>query len=187
MRPSGVVGPLPVQTADGVAACGADDCAVVGAPLVVSRPRFQATLTWGAAPSDLDSHFTGPLPEQAGRFHISYGDRGAAGQAPFATLDTDDTDSEGPKITTRFRCLPGTYRYAIHNYSGAPPIDPATTRVRVLLPDGATQMHQPPAGESGDVWLVGDLDCQAGCDCRWTPLDRYGPADDSSYHPEGAR
>ncbi|MCA9548223.1 MAG: hypothetical protein KC613_27655, partial [Myxococcales bacterium] len=142
-------------------------------------------LNWGEPPSDLDSHVTGPNAEGAGRFHIYYSDRGRAVEDPFATLDTDDTDSRGPEITTLFRCLPGTYRYAIHNYSGEPAIDPATTLARVLLPDGSTATHRPPAGSTGEVWLVGDLVCQAGCDCRWQALDRYGPAGDESYHPAG--
>jgi hypothetical protein len=169
---AGVVGPIVYTSQAAVAACGDAACERIEQPLVVSRPRFQAILTWGDAPSDLDAHFTGPLAE-GDRFHISYSNTGNASAPPYAVLDTDDTDSRGPEITTLFRCEIGTYRYGVHNYSGEAPFDGEEATVTVLLPDGSSHTHHPPAGDQLGYWLVGELECAANCQCRWTGLDQF--------------
>ena len=56
---------------------------------------IRIVLTWGAQPTDLDSHLTGPNTD-ATRFHVYYAGRGSFTSAPFAGLDVDDVSSIGP-------------------------------------------------------------------------------------------
>jgi hypothetical protein len=77
-------------------------------------------LTWGALPTDLDSHLVGPaLP--SGRFHMAYF---SPNPVPYVSLDVDDTTSFGPETTTITTSggnfVPGTYNYYVHNFSGSP-------------------------------------------------------------------
>lgn len=73
-------------------------------------------LRWGAAPSDLDSHLTGPA-ESGARFHVYYAGAGSLLASPFAALDIDDVTSYGPETVTISRQFPGTYRYSVHDYT----------------------------------------------------------------------
>jgi hypothetical protein len=73
-------------------------------------------LRWGAAPSDLDSHLTGPT-ESGARFHVYYAGAGSLLASPFAALDIDDVTSYGPETVTISRQFPGTYRYSVHDYT----------------------------------------------------------------------
>ena len=63
--------------------------------------QIRVVLTWGANPSDLDAHLTGPTAD-ASRFHVFYppSSRGSGGASPFAVLDVDDTSSFGPETIT---------------------------------------------------------------------------------------
>ncbi len=75
-------------------------------------------LTWGASPSDLDSHLVGPvLP--SGRFHCYYG---SSAPVAYASLDIDDTSGFGPETTSITTAsgnfVPGSYSFYVHNYSG---------------------------------------------------------------------
>lgn len=76
---------------------------------------IRVILTWGVNPDDLDSHLTGPLPDNSGRFHVYYSNRIAPNSA--ANLDVDDVSSYGPETITILQQDPGTYRYSIHDYS----------------------------------------------------------------------
>lgn len=186
-----VTDPIEVVAPDTAAACGDADCFALEAPLVVATPEFQATLEWGEAPSDLDSQFTGPCdPDDASctdRFHVYYGDQGSLAAAPWAFLDTDDTSSFGPEVVTMSRCFPGTYRYAVHNFSGAPDISTSEARVTILLPDGRTQVFEvPTSGSEGqDLWIVGDLTCVAGggCQCTWQTVNQFAPMGEQALDP----
>lgn len=191
----GLAGPVTVTSPAVAAACGDAACTRLPEPLIVSTPKFQAVLSWSEAPSDVDTHFTGPCdPADAsctGRFHVYYSDRGNLASPPWAYLDTDDTDSFGPEITTLTMCLAGTYRYSVHNYSGSPGIETSSASVYLTLPDGSTPTVQVPTSNPGAglVWIVGDLTCtgsstpSSACDCTWRTVNRFGPADDTSYNP----
>jgi hypothetical protein len=164
------------------------------APLVVATPKFQAVLTWGESPSDLDTHFTGPCdPADSGctsRFHVYYSYEGYLAQPPWAFLDTDDTDSFGPEILTLTQCIGGVYRYSIKNYSGSPGFEASQASIFVTLPGGQTQTIPVPTTTPNDVvWVVGDLTCSGGttpsalCDCSWQTVNTFGPDLDATYNP----
>ncbi len=131
--------------------------------LTMVQAVAQITLTWGAAPRDLDSHFTGPtLGSPATRFHVYYGGRGDLGQAPFAALDTDDTSSYGPEVITVSRMTAGRYRYSVHNYSGqaSGAIERSGATVGLIVPrQGIVRRYDVPAVNPGsdNVWRVFDL------------------------------
>ena len=120
-----VVDPTPTQLS-------ADGCTDVGT-ITLAYPLARTILTWGESPSDLDSHFTGP-DDAGGRFHMYYGNSDIPG---IANLDTDDTSSYGPEVTSLLDDRPGTYVYAIHNYSGegAGPIQQSGAKVTAFFPD----------------------------------------------------
>ncbi|MFH1812171.1 MAG: hypothetical protein ABIJ09_25770, partial [Pseudomonadota bacterium] len=192
----GVAGPVQVTAPAATAQCGDAACYQVPDPLIVSTPKFQAVLSWSEQPSDLDSHFTGPCdPSDSGctdRFHVYYSSPGALAAPPWAVLDTDDTTSFGPEIVTLAMCLAGTYRYAIHNYSGSPGIETSLAKVFLTLPDGSNQTVDVPTSnpDASLVWIVGDLTCRgsasqasSSCDCTWQSRNTFGPADDTSYNP----
>ncbi|MBK8011496.1 MAG: carboxypeptidase regulatory-like domain-containing protein [Deltaproteobacteria bacterium] len=186
---SGVTDPVSVSTSVAAASCGDVACARLETPLVVSPPIFQAILTWDVAPDDLDTHLLGPCdPTAAGceeNFHVFYSDRGSVSAPPWAYLDTDDTDSYGPEITTLVKALPGVYRYAVLNYSGSPNIATSGAKVFVLLPDGSSKTIEIPTDNPEDlpVWIVGELTCQASqgsavarSGCSWRTLNSFGPS-----------
>ncbi len=192
----GVAGPESVSTPGNAASCGSPDCERLDVSLTISPPVFQASLTWGASPEDLDAHLTGPCDPVDGyceeRFHVYFGDGGSMDSAPWAYLDTDDTTSFGPEITSISRCVPGIYRYSVNNYSGSPGFDGSEAKVFIIFPDGSVQDINVPGGAGSDdmVWVVGELDCSSSssgnrgdCDCSWHPLNQFLPDMEQSYHP----
>lgn len=84
---------------------------------------FQIRMDWGAQPSDLDSHLSGPIPA-GGRFHLFYDNR-TQPPVPFVELDQDDTTALGPETITIRRSpanaagvfVAGDYHYWVHNFS----------------------------------------------------------------------
>jgi len=86
------------------------------APLI-SNSQLRIVLSWGASPSDLDSHLTGPIEGSDDRFHVYYAARGSETSTPFAVLDRDDVTSYGPETITIYEQKDGLYRYSVHNYS----------------------------------------------------------------------
>jgi hypothetical protein len=77
---------------------------------------IRVVLTWGANPSDLDAHLTGPNADPS-RFHVFWDDIGSFDSAPFAGLDVDDVSSFGPETITITRMNSGVYRYSVHDYT----------------------------------------------------------------------
>ena len=65
--------------------------------------QFRVVLTWGASPSDLDSHLVGP------GYHVCYSNKTASG----AALDLDDTTAFGPETINNTE----TYKFYVHDYS----------------------------------------------------------------------
>ena len=133
-------------------------------------------LTWGARPYDVDSHLRTPDGS-----HIYYASKGSLTQAPFANLDVDDTDSNGPEVVTIRRLMIGTYTYGLRNYSDS--FDPGMTGspVRVELNyAGRSQVFGPPAGEVADStdWLtLFNLTVDARCNISVTPVNRWSTSD----------
>jgi hypothetical protein len=190
---AGIAGPTTISTSSAGKQCGSSDCVELTTPLVVTPPVFQATLTWGEQPYDVDSHFTGPCDSTdtscLGRFHVYYSSPGSLSATPWAYLDTDDRDSYGPEIVSLAKCVAGVYRYSIHNFSGSPGLETSEAVVNILLPDGTSQMYNvPTTTPSTYVWVVGDLTCtgstgvaSSACDCTWSAVNEWSA--DNSYDP----
>jgi len=75
-------------------------------------------LTWGLEPADLDAHLSGPICDTTERFHITHLDMNPV---PYAELDVDDLDGEGPETITVWayddKWVPGEYDFWVYNYS----------------------------------------------------------------------
>jgi hypothetical protein len=124
--------------------------------------QMRVVLTWGAEPSDLDTHFTGP-DGNGGRFHISYTNLTAG---TTAQLDRDDTTSFGPETVTLNKQFPGTYRYYVHDFSNgsasaqSPSYDLSRSdaKVQVFISTGLLAVYNVPSNQGGTVWSVFEYD-----------------------------
>lgn len=97
-------------------------------PDLVNSTDIRIVLTWGATPSDLDSHLTGPISGSASRFHIYYSDKRYpySGSPVIALLDVDERSSYGPETITLSRTSGGVYRYSVYNFSSGYSSSPST-------------------------------------------------------------
>jgi hypothetical protein len=115
-----------------LAECPHPDCEDIG-NFIFEQPLMTTTLVWGQNPSDLDSHFT----NSGGGTHIYFSNKdvdnaianiltkGSLTAEPYIMLDTDDTSSFGPEVTTvvyndtsSVGVTDGTYRFCVRNFSG---------------------------------------------------------------------
>lgn len=133
-------------------------------------------LTWGALPSDLDSHLITPSGDE-----IYYSRQGSLVAAPFANLDVDDTTSFGPEVVTLTKLMVGTYKYFVVNYSGYAdgPIAASSARVELNVPGRSAELFTPPAaGETSatDVWTLFELDVDAQCNVSVRRVPGYAAA-----------
>ena len=136
-------------------------------------------LTWGALPSDLDSHLITPSGGE-----IAYYSKGALTAEPFANLDVDDTSSYGPEVVTITKLMVGTYKYSVHNYSGfdAGAIAQSGARVELNIPGRTLQLITPPtSGESDstDYWNLFEFDVSANCTITVRSVGSYTSASPS--------
>lgn len=161
-------------------------CTDVGT-IQLAYPLASVVLTWGATPSDLDSHFTGP-DGMGGRFHMYYSDKNPAGGV--ASLDTDDTSSYGPEVTALLKAVPGTYVYAIHNYSGESngPIASSGAQIRAFFPGEMRTFDVADAtGTTTDgtaVWRVFKFTIGSdGTISHLQPIMKIVPESDTAYDP----
>ncbi|MBN2466778.1 MAG: hypothetical protein JXD19_01390, partial [Deltaproteobacteria bacterium] len=120
-------------------------------------------LTWGASPSDLDSHLTGP-DGAGGRFHVYYSNKTPSGAG--ANLDVDDTSSYGPETVTITQQRSGTYSYYIHDYSNrsstySNAMAQSGAKVEVYRGSGLIATYSVPSG-AGTLWYVFDMDGTSG-------------------------
>ncbi len=124
-------------------------------------------LTWGASPSDIDSHLHTPDGS-----HVFYSSKGSLTGAPFASLDVDDVTGFGPEVTTIRRPRVGIYRFYLHNFSQSftPGMTGSPTRVELNYL-GRPVVFSPPPGEGNALyWHMFDL--YIAPDCTMT-LYRY--------------
>jgi hypothetical protein len=138
-----------------------------------SSNGFSIKLTWGANPSDLDSHLLTPNSNE-----VDFTDKGSLTALPFAKLDVDDVDSFGPEVVTINKLIQGTYRYVVHNYSrrndsNIPNITESPGRVE-LTQNGNTTVFAPPVGEGIRVWWhVFNIVVDAQCNVSVTPVNAW--------------
>jgi len=119
-------------------------------------------LTWGATPSDLDSHFTGPLADGT-RFHMYFWYTGSSSPWPdIVMLDLDDVTSYGPETTTLFQQISGTYRFSVHDYSdrsssNSYALSNSGAQVRVYQNSGLVATFNVPPNTGGTLWTVFEM------------------------------
>lgn len=137
-----------------------------------SSSEIRVVLTWGTSPGDLDAHLTGPNAGDAGRFHVYYesGRRGSLSGAPFAALDTDKRNGNGPETITITRPstppnadLPsGVYRYSVHDFTNrssatSTALGASGARVELYLPGTNTPRVFTVPNQRGTLWTVFEL------------------------------
>lgn len=132
------------------------------APILFMSPTgtafvWRIVLSWGASPSDLDSHLTGPISGSSSRFHVYFSSKGSLIASPFAQLDYDVTSGFGPETVTIGQQIAGVYRYYVYQWSSSGEIK--TSNARVDLYQGNTLVRQfyPPL-QTGTYWTVFELD-----------------------------
>jgi hypothetical protein len=127
-------------------------------------------LTWGASPSDIDSHLRVP-----GGYHVYYVTRGTLSAEPYANLDVDDVTGFGPEVTTIRRPKVGIYRFYLHNFSQtfSPGMTGSPTRVELNYA-GRTVIFSPPTGEGTALyWHLFDLEISADCSMTLYRYNRW--------------
>lgn len=163
-----------VTTTGTALACGNAACQAV-AGVTLADPLIRAALSWGAEPSDLDSHWVsagGSAPDT----HVYYSAEGSLVAAPFAALDTDDTSSFGPEVVTVMPAVPpGVYRYCIHDFSNggsttSTALAGSSAKVELVLRGGA-RSYSVPQG-AGTVWQVFELTIDASRNVTVRDLNR---------------
>lgn len=119
---------------------------------IVARAVFQ----WGAAPSDLDTHITGPAG--SGRFWVYWSSRGNCAASPFVCLDVDDTNGNGPETVTITQLTPGVYRYYIYDFTNrstptSTALGSSGARVQFFVGSTLRNTFFVPSG-AGNAWEV---------------------------------
>lgn len=135
-------------------------------------------LSWGANPSDLDSHLLGNFGGTG--FELYYGNESVLVGDQLFNLDVDDTSSYGPEVVT-MPGLPsgGSFHYVVHLYSGSGTIASSPARVELNL-QGRAQVFTPPAGDAQEYWLVFSIDVDDNGSVILTERQQW--LDDSGYN-----
>ena len=139
-------------------------------------------LTWGASPSDIDSHLRVP-----GGAHVYYASQGSLSAEPNASLDVDDVTGFGPEVTTIRKPKVGIYRFYLHNFSQtfAPGMTGSPTRVELNYV-GRTVVFSPPSGEGSALWWhLFDLEVQADCSMVLYRYNRWRADEPQNPNPAG--
>lgn len=126
----------------------------------ITTGNYRIVLTWGATPSDLDSHLIGTTASGSYE-HIYYSNKtGYTGN-----LDVDDTSSYGPETitVTSFDKLESGFTYSVHDYTNK-----SSSSNRALSNSGATvslyqgsvllETYHVPTDKTGTVWRVFSID-----------------------------
>ncbi len=156
----------------------------VTACLTLTQAAVTIKLSWGAQPSDLDSHIW--VPNATGTAQeVYYSSRGSLSNAPYVNLDVDDTSSFGPEYITIARVAKNsTYRYWVRNYSTSsnPGVTASPARVELNI-RGALTVFTPPAGETTSTfnWHAFDLVTDASCNIAVTPVNTWSTPTAPTY------
>lgn len=153
--------------------------------------QVRFVLTWGneesGAPSDLDSHLSGPAADGNGRLHTWYSDRNYYyNDNKYADLDVDDITWEGPETTTIYHKTPGVYSFYVFDFTDQS--DEGSTNMSnksaavVKVYQGSTlrQTFYVPVGQSGNLWHVCDYNASADT-IKAVNTVGYWPDGGSSY------
>jgi len=124
---------------------------------ILDERNWRIILTWGATPSDLDSHLTGPIPNSISRFHVYYDNK----TTNYANLDLDDTTSYGPETITIPKVGSGTYRYSVHDFTNrsstsSNALSQSGAQVQVYRGNDLFKTYSVPS-KSGTLWTVFEI------------------------------
>ena len=139
---------------------------------------YKFILTWGDYPTDLDSHLYTPSIDGAA-YHVFYADRGNNVAPPYAWLDVDDTSSWGPEATTIEQLYPGTYTFAVYDWSGNGLLSTSGAHVEIFAGrERVGGVDVPATGGDGPNWwwTVGTVNGSSGAFTLVNTLNASGPA-----------
>ncbi len=129
---------------------------------VLNSDEIRIVLTWGASPSDLDSHLIGKTPS-GGSFNVFYNDKVYTyNGTEMANLDVDDTTSYGPETITILENIYGSYIYAVHDYShrgstNSKALSSSGAVVRVFIGSSQVAEYNVPTDQVGTYWTVFEI------------------------------
>ena len=129
--------------------------------LVAGQTRM--VLNWGETPHDLDSHLLTPIIGGS-TYHVYYSSVGSYAEAPYAKLDTDDTDGYGPETITINQLFSGTYTYYIKNFNGASDgLKNSGAVAQIYSGEScAATIIEVPTDADGSYWHVCNIDGSTG-------------------------
>ena len=140
--------------------------------------QLRIVLTWGATPSDLDSHLYGPTADGSGSFRVFYSEKSYnVNGEKYVDLDVDDTSSYGPETVTVYNMNEsGIYSYYVHDYSNksnnnSTAMANSGAKVEVYVGDKLVMVYYVPTSGVGTVWHVFDYDAATG---RIYSVNEYG-------------
>ncbi len=133
----------------------------VGGEVPQGQGELRFVLTWGALPTDLDSHLWTP-DVNGDEYHIYYANRMSPDSTPYAGLDVDDVTSYGPETITISELYPGTYYYSVYNYSGSPALTTSDAQITAYDEFGLIGTYDIPTSGSGRWWHVFQIDGTSG-------------------------
>jgi hypothetical protein len=167
-------------TAAGYLSASSEVTVAAGTPSVGNvalSPQLNAgqariVLTWGALPTDLDSHLQKIASNGTEEYHIYWPAKsGTNGD----NLDLDDTSSYGPEtVTIQSINASARYHYWVHRYSTSGTIAGSPARVTVTTNAG-TLTFNAPASATGTDWVVFDIvsgqivPCSGSCNVAPNP------------------
>jgi uncharacterized protein YfaP (DUF2135 family) len=131
--------------------------------IVFASGKYTIVTTWGATPTDLDSHLWVPNGTPYHLYYSSRGDSdGTLDTMPFAGLDKDDVNGYGPETVTIQKTgsaayYAGNYRFYIYNFTQANNMAGCGATVRVYDDGSLIKTYNVPASGTGDYWWVFDL------------------------------
>lgn len=133
-----------------VAKCPCEGMTYALSPVMQGLDGMRVVLSWGATPTDLDSHLV-----YSGN-HIFFMHR----NGDDANLDVDDTTSYGPETVTIERKRFGTsYVYAVHDYSDierpyTDALSNSEAKVFVYVGESLVRTYEVPRHKAGNLWTV---------------------------------
>lgn len=135
-------------------------------------------LSWAQYPEDLDAHLWTPSIE-GNTYHIYYWAQylGHSSIPPYADLDRDDVTSYGPETMTIYESYPGTYTFAVHNYSEDAYLTESEAVVKIYDEEGLIRTFTVPTYGSGLWWHVFELNGSTGTITSLNYLSNYPPFD----------
>ena len=140
----------------------------------LSENEYRIVLTWGAVPSDLDSHLFAPANGMpADDCHICY--YHMADSLGNVSLDVDDVDGYGPETTTISHIEQGQYKFYVCDFTNCSQnqeesleMSNSSATIRVYGRQGLIQTFYVPVNRKGVIWEVFEIR-----DGKVIPSQRY--------------